>query len=146
MLFSMWVPLAYSDFFHVLTWTSLYALQFVSALTHLFFLVLHLTPTSYLSLCASLTFLVLLNRPISIFYAFQKVSFFLIFSCFILTSSFLCIIDIIFKAKLFLCQCTSLIYTSMSILLIHFQPPLLVSSDDHMHHKLIGTFLLLYLC
>jgi hypothetical protein len=25
---------------------------------------------------------------------------------------------------------------------MHFQPPLLISGDDHIHHKLIGTFLL----
>ena len=28
------------------------------------------------------------------------------------------------------------------VLLTHFQPPLLISRDDHVHHNLIGTILL----
>ena len=33
-----------------------------------------------------------------------------------------------------------LFYRFIFVLLTHLQPPLLISSDDHIHHKLIGTF------
>jgi hypothetical protein len=41
--------------------------------------------------------------------------------------------------------CTNVLllsYNFIFVLLTQFQPPLSISSDDHIHHRLIGTFLL----
>jgi hypothetical protein len=48
---------------------------------------------------------------------------------------------LISKLSSFCAMVLLLFYNFIFILLTHFQPPLLISSDDHIHHKLIGTFL-----
>jgi hypothetical protein len=46
------------------------------------------------------------------------------------------------KLSSFCANVLSLFYSFIFILLTQFQRPLSISSDDHIHHQLIGTFLL----
>jgi hypothetical protein len=69
-----------------------------------------------------------------------------LFSCiyFFFLSSLLpfCVPGTILQAKLIFCGCTVVFYRFSFVILTHFQPPLSISGDDHIHHKIIGIFLL----
>jgi hypothetical protein len=66
-----------------------------------------------------------------------------LFTLYVLTPFLLCTKAITLQIRLIFCQGTIIILqVYIVVLLTHVQPPLLLSSDDHMHHKLIGTFLL----
>lgn len=138
------MPLTYSNLFHVLTQTSLYAFQFVSALTCLLSLILYFNLyLAHSSLCASLTFFILLKQTYLYLLCLPECKLLsYICSLYVLILSFSALQALFSKLSLFCDNVLFLFYNPIFILLIYFQPPLLVSSDDYIHHKLIGIFLL----
>ena len=169
MLFRMCMPLACLDFFYVLTPLFICALQNVSAPCLLgFFLCpnlsahlcspesecplvsffLNFDPPPLFRLCVPLEHLVIFSKLtcfslvclpeceliscISSPYAFSHVPFFASKALFSKLNSF-CAKVHIFNFNF---------YRFIFALLTHFQPPLLISSDDHVHCTLIGTFLM----
>jgi len=141
----MWVPLAHSDSFHVLTCLSICALQDVSAPCSLGFL---LCPDLSICLHSSVCECPLLTQiPSMSWLVCPSVLFreWVPLICSLSVSSLLSFSvskALLSKLSTFFSKVLLLFYSFIFVLPTHFQPPLSISSDDHIHHKLIGTFLL----